>query len=212
MHWQEFSDGLAMAASIAFAVTAVLAIREDSDVDIFGATVLGVITAVGGGTIRDVVIGVPVFWVDDLSYIYVAAVASIAAFYGRRLFLARGVYGSMLYLDGFGAAMFGIQAVGKVWDADAGVPAAPVMLGVTTAIGGGLIRDVLAGRTTLLMKPELYAVPVLLGCLLFAAVLAYLPEFRTPGSLLCIAVSFGIRSAAIRWNWQMPAFTRTHRT
>ena len=80
---------------------------------------------------------------------------------------------------------------------------------MTTAIGGGLIRDMLAGRTTLLMRPELYAVPVLLGCILFTLVLAYFPEHRFYGSLLCILLSFGLRTAAIHWKLQMPGFTQT---
>jgi len=78
------------------------------------------------------------------------------------------------------------------------------MLGVITAIGGGLIRDVLAQRQTLLMSRELYAVPVLIGCILYTLVLAYAPEYRTVGSIVCLAVIFGIRAAAIRWNLQVP--------
>jgi uncharacterized membrane protein YeiH len=114
----------------------------------------------------------------------------------------------MLYLDGFGAAMFGIQGTAKVWDHDFGLPAAPVVLGIVTAIGGELVRDVLAGRTTLLMRPELYAVPVMLGCIAFVLVLTYLPEHRFLGSIVCAIAAFSLRAAAIRWNLQMPAFVR----
>jgi hypothetical protein len=118
-----------MAATVAFAVTAVLAIESDRDIDLFGATVLGLITAIGGGTIRDVIIDAPVFWAADLAYVWVGCAASVLAFYGRRLFSKRHLYLLMLYLDGFGAAMFGIQATGKVWDLGFGLPAAPVVLG-----------------------------------------------------------------------------------
>ncbi len=112
------------------------------------------------------------------------------------------------YIDGFGAAMFGIQAVAKVWDLDFGVPAAPVILGVVTAIGGGLIRDMLAGRTTLLMRPELYATPVLLGCTVYALILHYFPDQRQMGAIACILGTFALRAAAIHWNLSMPAFAR----
>jgi uncharacterized membrane protein YeiH len=105
--------------------------------------------------------------------------------------------------------MFAVQAMGKVWDHGFGLPVAPVMLGVVTAIGGGLIRDVLAGRPTLLMSRELYAVPVLLGCLVFAAILAYAPEHRFVGSLACIVLIFGLRSAAIHWNLTVPYWFNT---
>jgi uncharacterized membrane protein YeiH len=209
--WGSLSHGIDMAATVAFAVTAVLAIRSDRDVDLFGATVLGLITAIGGGTIRDLILDVPVFWSTDLTYVWWAVVASVAAFYGRKLFAQRHLYGLMLYLDGFGAAMFAIQATGKVWDLEFGTPVAPVLLGVITGIGGGLIRDVLAGRTTLLMKPELYAIPILFGCSLFVVVLTYFPEYRIPGSVLCVVVTFGLRAAAIHWNLRVPAWARTTR-
>jgi uncharacterized membrane protein YeiH len=201
-----------MAATVAFAVTAVLAIRADKDLDLIGAMVLGLITAIGGGTIRDVILDVPVFWKDDLSYVWVATAASLAAFYGRRLFAARHIYSLMLYLDGFGVALFSIQAEGKVWDLRFGVPAAPVILGVITAIGGGLMRDMLAGRTTLLMRPELYATPVLLGCIAYALVLEYLPAHRPVAAVGCIASIFGLRAVAIHWKLTMPAFANLPRT
>jgi len=105
--------------------------------------------------------------------------------------------------------MFGIQGTAKAWDLGFAVPAGPVILGVITAIGGGLVRDVLAGRSNLLMRPELYAVPILLGCCLFQLILAYLPEYRLPGSILCILLVFGIRAAAIRWNLEVPKWART---
>lgn len=208
MDWHSWNEGLAMAATVAFAVTAVLGIAHDKSVDLFGAVVLGLITAIGGGTIRDVILDVPVFWSIDLSYIWVAAAASVAAFYGRRLFATKYLYALMLYTDGFGAALFGIQATGKVWSHSFGLPAAPVILGVITAIGGGLIRDSLAGRDTLLMRPELYAVPVTIGCVLFTVVLAYWPENRILGGLLCLLLTFGLRAAAIHWDLKMPGFTR----
>jgi uncharacterized membrane protein YeiH len=66
-----------MAATVAFAVTAVLAIESDKDIDLFGATALGLITAIGGGTIRDVVIDAPVFWAQDLSYVWVGRLCRI---------------------------------------------------------------------------------------------------------------------------------------
>jgi len=209
MEWENWNVILSMLATVAFAATAVLAIREDKDLDVFGAIVLGLITAVGGGTIRDVILDVPVFWGLDLNYIWVGVGTSILAFYGRRLFAKRHIYSMMLYLDGFGAAMFGIQAAAKVWDLGFGLPAAPVILGIVTAIGGGLMRDVLAGRTTLLMKPELYAVPVMTGSIVFVAILHYLPNYRGIGSVICVLGTFAWRGAAIHWNLTMPMLART---
>ena len=197
-----------MAGTVAFAVTAVLAVAPRG-IDIFGVLVLGVITAIGGGTLRDVIIDAPVFWGADLMYIWVAVAASLAAFSATSLFAKKEVYSLMLYLDALGVALFGIQATAKVWDLGFGLPLAPVLLGVVTAIGGGLIRDVLAGRQNLLMKRELYAIPVLLGCAAFALVLQYLPGQRLLGEAVCGIGIFAFRAAAIHWNLSVPDWLAT---
>lgn len=209
MNWETWSEVIGIAATVAFSVTAVLAIQSDYDVDLIGAIILGLITAVGGGTLRDIILDVPVFWSTDLSYIWVAVGASAAAFYGRRFFSKKKLYRMMLYVDGLGVAMFAIQAVSKVWDLGFGLPAAPVLLGILTSIGGGLMRDTLAGRTTLLMRPELYVTPLLLGCIAFVLVYSYLPNHHFEGSMICILGTFAVRAAAIHWNLSMPAFART---
>ena len=195
-----------MAATVAFAVTAVLAIRKDKVTDLFGASVLGLITCIGGGTIRDIILDVPVFWSLILTISGLGYWLQFPQFHGCNLFSEKHIYSMMLYLDGFGAALFGIVAASKVWNLGFGLPVAPVLLGILTAIGGGLIRDVLAGRTTLLMRPEIYAVPILLGCTAFVLIMNYLPDYRLTGGLLCILGTFAIRAAAIHWNLKMPAF------
>ena len=110
----------------------------------------------------------------------------------------------MLYLDGFGAALFGIQGADKAWNMDFGLPLAPVILGVITAIGGGLIRDMLAGRKNLLMSHELYAIPVSLGCIVYVLILEYAPAYSTQGAIACMLLIFGFRAAAIHWNLRVP--------
>jgi uncharacterized membrane protein YeiH len=110
-----------MAGTAAFAVTAVLAVAPRG-IDFFGATVLGIITAIGGGTIRDIILDVPVFWAADLAYIWVALAASLAAFAANSLFTRREIYSLMLYIDGLGASLFAIAATDKVWALDFGRP------------------------------------------------------------------------------------------
>lgn len=199
----QLSFWIEMIATAAFAITAVLALANRG-VDLFGALVLGVITAVGGGTIRDLILGVKVFWAVDQSYLWLALAASAATFAFRPLFRQRLVFRTMLYIDALGAALFGVQASAKVWDSNFGVPLAPVILGVITAIGGSLVRDVLAGHRTILMSRELYAVPVTAGCVTFAAMSAYAPQLRDETLLISIAIIFFFRAAAIHWNLQVP--------
>ncbi len=143
------SYSIEMVGTVAFAVTAVLGVIS-RDVTIFEAVVFGIITAVGGGTVRDVMLDVPVFWFHDLNYIWVALCAGAIAYVARSQFTRKQIYDLMLYLDGLGAALFAILGMGKVWDLNLGLPITPVIMGLITAIGGGLIRDVLAGQKTLL--------------------------------------------------------------
>jgi uncharacterized membrane protein YeiH len=200
---ETLSYWIGMAGIVAFAFTAVLALAPRG-IDFFSAVVLGIITAIGGGTMRDLILDVPVFWGADLNYIWVALGASVAAFSAQSLFSRKEIYSLMLYVDGFGAALFAIQAVDKVWGLGFGLPLAPIILGVVTAIGGGLIRDVLAGRQTLLMTSELYATPVLFGCTLYVVLLHLIPEYRFISAVGCCLFIFGIRAAAIHWQLSVP--------
>lgn len=198
-----FSYFIAMAGTVAFAVTAVLAVSKRG-IDLFGACVLGITTAIGGGTIRDIILDVPIFWAIDLNYIWVGLVSSIAAFAAIPFFKRKFIHSLMLYIDGFGASLFAIQAMDKVWELKFGLPVAPVLLGVITAIGGGVTRDILAGRKTLIMTRELYATPVLFGCILFSILSYFYPEHRASWASICIVSIFGIRSAAIYWKLSVP--------
>jgi uncharacterized membrane protein YeiH len=194
---------IVMAGTIAFAVTAVLAVAPKG-IDLFGACVMGVITAIGGGTLRDMIMNEPVFWANDLNYVWVAIAASLAAFWAQAFFTRREIYRLMLYVDALGVALFSIGATQKVLALEFGWPVAPVLLGILTAIGGGLIRDVLAGNQTLLMTREIYAIPVMLGSTLYVLLLTFYPEQQIPIGLGCMLLVFGGRAAAIYWKLEVP--------
>ena len=191
---------LQMLGTAVFAVTGVLAVNRRG-LDVFGGVVLGTVTSLGGGTIRDLIIRAPVFWLVDTNYLVVAIAAALVAFFASRMI--RTTYALLLYLDALGAALFGIQATEKVLGLGH-APAIAVSMGVLTSIGGGLLRDVLAGRPTLLMSREIYATPILFGCALYAALRHIRPGVTTLA--LAVAVIFCIRAAAIRWHVKMPAW------
>lgn len=197
-----FEPTLTAIATATFAVTGVLAAAE-RDVDVFGVIVLGTVTAVGGGTIRDLLLGVPPFWLADTTFLWVAVGASLATFLFAKTL--RRTERPLLYLDGFGAALFGVQGTVKAMGYDLAFPVA-AGLGVLSAIGGGLIRDLLAGRQTLIMRREFYATPILIGCLLFAWLGDRLPS-PWPLGIGAVALIFAFRAAAIRWSWSMPEWT-----
>jgi uncharacterized membrane protein YeiH len=191
---------LQMLGTAVFAVTGVLAVNRRG-LDVFGGVVLGTVTSLGGGTIRDLIIRAPVFWLADTNYLVVAIAAALVAFFASRL--VQTTFTLLLYLDALGAALFGIQATEKVLGLGHG-PAIAVSMGVLTSIGGGLLRDVLAGRPTLLMSREIYATPILFGCALYAVLRNTRPGVTTLA--VAVAVIFCIRAAAIRWHVEMPGW------
>ena len=197
---------IGMLGTAVFAITGVLALRRDG-IDVFGALVLGIVTALGGGTVRDLILDVPVFWIGDFNYVWVAAASALLTFFIARPFERTQTL--LLYLDGFGAALFAIAATDKVLGLGHAAPLA-VMFGVWTSIGGGIARDVLAGRKTLLMSREIYATPILLGCALYIALRGLWPDasWTGPAALLFI---FGFRAFVIRRGLQMPDVLSSHR-
>lgn len=190
---------LQMSGTAVFAITGVLAVSQKR-LDVFGGLVLGVVASLGGGTVRDLILGVPVFWVLDTNFVWAALIASVLAFFVSHLL--RSTYLLLLYLDALGAALFAVAAVNKVLSLGIGTLVA-IIMGVMTAIGGGLVRDVLAGRRTLLMSPEIYATPILLGCALYVSLRHVMPGSELSG-VLAGGVMFGLRAVAIRWNLEMP--------
>lgn len=194
-----------MLGTAVFAITGVLAVTRRG-LDVFGALVLGIVTALGGGTVRDLVLGVQPFWIRDFNYVWVASVGALTAFWIGSMF--RNAYRVLLYLDALGAALFAVTAANKVLVLHFSGPVA-VAMGVLTGIGGGLIRDVLAGRPTLLMSREIYATPILLGCIAFVlleTVAPYVPYAAGVG----FAIIFGLRGLAINRHLEMPEWL-THR-
>jgi uncharacterized membrane protein YeiH len=196
---------LGMLGTAVFAMTGVLAIRRQG-VDVFGALVLGVVTALGGGTVRDLLLDVPIFWIGDFNYIWVASGAALLTFFAaHQLHSTRQL---LLYLDGFGAALFGVLAAEKVLGLGHGAALA-VMLGVWTSIGGGIARDVLASRTNLLMSREIYATPILLGCSLYVLLRGHIEP--TLLGIVAVLFTFCFRTLTIYFHLKMPRWLSTHR-
>jgi uncharacterized membrane protein YeiH len=194
-----------MLGTAIFAITGVLVVTRRG-LDVFGALVLGLVTALGGGTVRDLLLRVPVFWLSDFNYVWAGLIGALGAFFLGALL--RSTSGLLLYLDGFGAALFAMSAANKVLLLHWGGPVA-VIMGILTGIGGGLVRDILAGRPTLLMSRDIYATPILLGCTAFVMLRHVVPEFPH-ASIVGFSVIFGLRALAIYSHLEMPVWL-THR-
>ena len=157
------------------------------------------VTGVGGGTVRDLLIGAPVFWVRDP---WVAAICLGVALIAW--FTPRGWWDGRLieWLDAGGLAAYATLGAAKALVFGiAPVPA--VVMGVVTGCVGGIIRDVLAGRPSILMRPELYVTAAALSAgLCVLGKLANLPDALTWG--LAVLAGFGLRAAALAWGLALP--------
>jgi uncharacterized membrane protein YeiH len=159
------------------------------------------ITGVGGGTVRDLLIGAPVFWVQDRF----AALVCLGAALVIWLTPERWWRGSALaWLDAVGLASYAVFGAGKALGF--GVPPVPAaVMGIISACVGGIIRDVLAGEPSILMRPELYVTAAALAAALYVALRsAGLPAYEA--ATVAALAGFGLRAAAIRWNLALPAY------
>lgn len=199
------AECIVIAGTAAFALSAVLASLEKK-VDIFTVIVLGIITAVGGGTMRDWTLNVPVFWSIDVYYIVIAICASLFGFFFFPLMQRRKVNKVYLYIDAIAAALFAIQGTHKAWQLDFGLPVSPILLGIITAIGGGIVRDVLLERPSLLLSKELYAIPITLGCILYTFVLKFAPDYTSVGSIVSICLIVYLRHLSIQKQVMVPSW------
>ncbi|SMC91693.1 Uncharacterized membrane protein YeiH [Desulfocicer vacuolatum DSM 3385] len=191
---------LAMIGLSAFAVSGVMAAGK-KDMDIFSIVLLGTVTALGGGTLRDMVIDVnPVFWIEDLSYLWISLIASAVTFFMIRLM--DYLFKLLLYFDAFGLALFTVLATEKTILLGFSRPVA-VLMGLSTGIVGGMIRDVLTGRKTLLLSKEFYATPALLGGIVFAFLNYFFPDHEF-NRIYAICLIFFLRAAAIQWGLYFP--------
>ena len=185
-----------------FAATGVLAsVRRD--MDWVGALVLAVVTATGGGTLRDLLIGrLPVFWVREPVYLWIAAGTALVML--PLLRVIRFPERALLLADAAGLALF--TWIGCVKAQEAGLhPTVVVLMGVLTGSGGGLIRDVLSAQVpTILRQSELYAAATLPGALLFVLLQPFAVAPAVVGAVGIAAVLL-VRLAAIRWKLTLPA-------
>ncbi len=161
------------------------------------------VTGVGGGTVRDLLIGAPVFWVHDWSF--AATCLGTAAL----VWLTPVSVWNERALDWFDAVGIAIYAVFGTWKSlTLGIPLLPaMMMGVITACVGGIIRDVLAGEPSILLKPEIYVTAAALASGLFGLLLS-LGLSVLPAAIISAAAGFALRAMAILKGWAIPAYKR----
>jgi uncharacterized membrane protein YeiH len=193
---------LSLVALAAQAMTAALAAGRRS-MDWAGVCMLGCITALGGGTIRDVLLGhYPLAWVQNPSYLAITIAAAFVTILMARLVHRLNV--AFLVLDAIGLVVFTMIGCDVAWQMDASLPIV-IVSGMITGCAGGVLRDILCNDVPLLFRSELYAsVSVVTG--LFYATAFGLTINSEMWTALTFVLGLAFRLLAIRFKWEMPKF------
>ena len=199
--FQTVTSALDWLGIVAFAVTGAL-VASRKQMDVVGFVVLGTVTGVGGGTLRDLLLGLPVFWVGEPAYLVTCALVSAVVFLAAPFAQAR--YRYLLWLDAVGLALFAVTGAEKAAQAGAD-PVVAVALGVITATFGGIVRDLLGGEAPVILSREIYASAALAGATMVVALMAAgAPREWALGS--GFALGLLIRAAALRYGWSLPRY------
>lgn len=186
------------AGTIVFAISGALAGMKQQ-FDLFGVFILGLATAIGGGTLRDLLLGsTPVSWMQDTIYVYLV-LGGVLFTYLFRPYLKR-LRRSMFLFDTIGIALYTILGLQKALTFGLS-PVICVMLGVVSATFGGVIRDVLSSQVPLIFRKEIYASACLAGGILFLITDQWLGEVF--GMAVAIVTVFLIRFFAVRRHWSL---------
>ena len=203
----EFLLILEIIGTVAFAVSGAMT-GLSKKMDIFGVVILGLTTAVGGGMIRDLVLGLtpPAMFTNPI-YAVVAAVVSVIVFLPavRRWLTAYGRVREilMLVMDSLGLGVFTVVGIQRAYTAtDHRGLFLLVFVGVVTGVGGGLLRDVMAGQTPYIFVKHVYASASIIGAILCAALWA--PLGATMAMILGASVILAIRLLAAHYHWSLP--------
>lgn len=185
----------------AFALNGALTALRVTRLDVVGVVTLGMLTALGGGILRDVLIGaLPPVTFDDWRYLAVAAAGSLVAFaWGTSL---ERLKRSIEVLDAMGLSLFAVTGALRALDLGMG-PGQAVLLGGLTAVGGGTLRDVMIGRVPVVMRSELYAIPALMA----SFVVVVCEEAGLHGAAPAVggaALCFAVRMAGVHWDLHAP--------
>ena len=183
-----------------FAMSGTL-MAADKRLDIFGAAVIGFVTAVGGGTLRDMMLGVmPVTWIRSVDYFYIIlAGVVITILFQNKVLKMRS---TLFLFDTIGIGVFTLIGLEKALGLGIEPPIA-VIMGLSTAVVGGVIRDTLCNEVPLIFHKEIYATACIAGAILYFVLQHYgLPQMVTESATVVSIIV--IRILAVRYDWSIP--------
>lgn len=184
-----------------FAVSGAL-MAGKKQMDLFGVLVLAGVTAIGGGTVRDLLLDKDVFWLYDINYILVILIAAFGTVILKRVITITNKV--LLIADAFGLALFSVLGTAKALSFDF-APLISIIMGVITGVVGGAIRDILCGEVPMILRKDIYATAAVLGGSVYSILILInvSPAFSIIAGLFFAA---GLRLSAIKWNLGLPIF------
>lgn len=184
-----------------FAATGALAASR-KQLDIIGFVFLAAITGTGGGTLRDLILGVPVFWTVNHDYVLVCVAVAIAVYFTAHLLESR--YKLLLWLDAVGLAAYCVFGAYKGLVVTGSATVAIVM-GMMTATFGGIVRDIIAQEPSVLLRPEIYVTAALAGAAAFT-LLAILGLDMPLAAGIAGLAALAVRGGALWFGWTIPPY------
>ncbi|WP_066800782.1 trimeric intracellular cation channel family protein [Moraxella oblonga] len=172
--------------------------------DFFGCILVSMVGAIGGGTLRDVMLDRhPLFWMIDLNYVIVITITSLICqiFFG----LYKKIGWTLKFFDAIGLSAFSLIGLKVALSYGASAPIA-VLMAVLTSIAGGIMRDMICNEIPLVLQKEIYISASIIGSCLYLALTKWgLPTHIT--ETLCLMTIFGVRMLAIRFDWHLPSLS-----
>jgi uncharacterized membrane protein YeiH len=187
-----------------FSATGAL-VASRKEMDIVGFALLGTVTGIGGGTIRDILLGAqPVFWVKQPAYLVACVVVAAVTFFIAHIPQSRERV--LLWFDAVGLSLFCVTGAESALAFGASAPVA-IAMGVATATFGGIIRDVLGGESPIILKQEVYITAAVLGSAVFVTLIE-LGFNRDWAAITAFIAALLLRAAALHWNLSLPRYRR----
>ncbi len=195
-----------LAGVAVFAVSGALAAAE-KNLDILGFILFATVTGVGGGTLRDLILDVDVFWVAHPLDLQICVAAGVLTYFIASAFLARKrLQRMLLWVDAMGLALFSVLGTAKAHSIGVD-PLVACAMGLITTTFGSVIRDILSGREPVLLGPEIYVTAALAGALSYL-LLRYWIDSENTTVLLAMFIAFTVRASALLFDLRLPKFSQ----
>lgn len=195
--WLEWANIMGTAAFAASG--ALLAARNR--MDIIGLVFMANLTGVGGGTVRDLLLDLPVFWISQWSYVGVCCVAAVVTWYSTPL-LEKGSR-ALIWADALGLSLFCVLGTEKAIEAGSPLPVA-IIMGVFSACLGGIIRDIALNQVPLVLRREIYVTAALAGSCTFTLLTAWAGTSNLIGGTVAVSIAFLVRALAVNFAITLP--------